>query len=95
MNDNYGVPRDIFARIKIAGFYVLDIAVVIGSTLGAFVFGSNFFPTSQIVQLILFTVLTGIIALYLVLPFNGHKSNASSILLYIKRRKKRWTSSQK
>ncbi|MGM0183341.1 DUF5592 family protein [Enterococcus sp. AZ102] len=95
MNDNYGVPRDIFSRVKLAGIYVLDGLIVIGSTLLAFVLGSNIFPYTQFVQLIIFVILTAFISIYLVLPTNGNKRNYNSIMIYLRRRKKQFTSSQR
>ena len=57
---NYGVPRDINARVKIMGLIILDIVFVGGSTLLAFVFGTKIFPNEQWMQFLAFMVLTAI-----------------------------------
>ena len=41
---NYGVPRDIYARVKIIGLILVDIVFVGLSTLLSFIFGTKFFP---------------------------------------------------
>ncbi|MCB5954589.1 hypothetical protein [Enterococcus sp. CWB-B31] len=95
MNGNYGVPRDIFASIKIVGFIVWDILFVFGSGFLAFLLAPKFFPMTtlpEIIQMVVFVILTAVIAFYLVLPANGGKKNWHSLLIVIKRRKKRWVS---
>ena len=89
---NYGVPRDINARVKIMGLIILDIIFVGGSTLLAFVFGIKIFPNEQWMQFLAFMVLTAIWTLYLVLPTNGGKKNWRTIYLFFRRRRHRYIS---
>lgn len=92
MNDNYGVTRDIFAKVKLVGFFIADLAFVFGTGFLAMLYAQRIFPPTQIIQMIIFIALSIIIAIYLVLPANGKKKNWHSILIFLKRRKKRWTS---
>ncbi|EGO8510071.1 hypothetical protein [Enterococcus faecalis] len=95
MNGNYGVPRDIFASIKIVGFIVWDILFVFGSGFLAFLLAPKVFPMttiSEVIQMVIFILLSTAIAFYLVLPANGGEKNWDSLLIAVKRRKKRWIS---
>ena len=92
MNEKYGVPRDIYAKVKIIGLFIADISFVGGSAVAAVHFGTRIFPTSQWAQLIAFVALTPLIALYLILPTNGGKKNWQSMYLFFRRRRKRYTS---
>lgn len=89
---NYGVPRDIYARVKIIGLILVDIVFVGLSTLLAFIFGTKFFPSEQWPQFLGFVVLTALLTLYLVLPTNGGKKNWQTIYLFFRRRKRRYIS---
>ena len=83
--EKYGVPRDIYAKIKIIGLLILDIAFV-GIT------GLKIFPKSQWIQMFAFILLTPVMSLYLVLPANGGKKNWHSMFLFFRRRRKRYIS---
>ena len=47
MNEKYGVPRDINAKVKIIGLFMADIVFVGGSAVAALSIGTKIFPTSQ------------------------------------------------
>ena len=47
MNEKYGVPRDIYAKVKIIGLFMADIVFVGGSAVVALSIGTKIFPTSQ------------------------------------------------
>lgn len=88
MFGNYGVPRDLRARIKIIGLYMVDILFVAGTILFSAMFASKIFVPKQLIQMIMFILLSGFIMLYLRLPINGGKRTWRSFYLYIRRRKK-------
>ncbi len=92
MNDNYGVTRDIFAKVKLGGFFIANIAFVGGAGFLGSMYAQKIFPATQFIQMILFIILTILIAVYLVFPFNGGKQNWHSLLIFLKRRKKFWIS---
>lgn len=92
MNDKYGVPRDIKAKVKFIGLFFSDLIFVGGSALAAVTFGMRLFPTSQWPQMLAFLILTPFISLYLILPANGGKKNWHSMVLFLRRRRKRYTS---
>ncbi|MGX9845606.1 hypothetical protein ACR3IL_10020 [Streptococcus iniae] len=92
MDEKYGVPRDIYAKVKIIGLVMADIIFVGGSGLAALTIGTKIFPTSQWPQMLAFILLTPLICLYLLLPANGGKKNWHSLLLFFRRRRKRYVS---
>ena len=92
MDEKYGVPRDIYAKVKIIGLVMADIVFVGGSAVAAVTNGTNIFPTSQWPQLLAFLILTQLKCLYLVLPTNGGKKNWNSMFLFFRRRRKRYVS---
>ncbi len=92
MDEKYGVPRDIYAKVKIIGLVMADIVFVGGSAVAAVSVGTRIFPTSQWPQLLAFVVLTPLVCLYLVLPTNGGKKNWQSMFLFFRRRRKRYVS---
>ncbi|MCB4950884.1 DUF5592 family protein [Streptococcus mutans] len=92
MDEKYGVPRDIYAKVKIIGLFMIDIVFVGGSAVAALSVGTKFFPTSQWPQLLVFIILTPLMCLYLVLPTNGGKKNWQSMFLFFRRRRKRFIS---
>ena len=92
MNEKYGVPRDINAKVKIIGLFMADIVFVGGSAVVALSIGTKIFPTSQWPQLLAFIILTPLMCLYLVLPTNGGKKNWQSMYLFFRRRRKRYIS---
>lgn len=92
LEENYGVPRDIFVRMKILCFYVVDAACVGGSGFLASLIAQKLFPQTQPIQMLLFDVMTSVIAFYLLLPANGGKKNWHSFYILLIRRKKRWVS---
>ena len=47
---NYGVSRDIYAKVKYGMFIALDLAIVGGSLLGAFMLGLQVFPPQKLLQ---------------------------------------------
>ncbi|KXT71788.1 hypothetical protein SGADD02_00721 [Streptococcus gallolyticus] len=92
MTEKYGVPRDIRARIKIIGLFFVDFIFIGASAVAAITFGMRLFPTNQWPQMIAFILLTPLMSLYLVLPTNGGKKNWHSMVLFFRRRRKRYTS---
>ena len=92
MTEKYGVPRDIRARIKIIGLFFIDFIFIGASVVAAITFGMRLFPTNQWPQMIAFILLTPLMCLYLVLPTNGGKKNWHSMVLFFRRRRKRYTS---
>ena len=92
MTEKYGVPRDIRARIKIIGLFFVDFIFIGASAVAAVTFGMRLFPTNQWAQMIAFILLTPLMCLYLVLPTNGSKKNWHSMVLFFRRRRKRYTS---
>ncbi|MEY8436104.1 DUF5592 family protein [Streptococcus hyointestinalis] len=91
-DEKYGVPRDIYAKVKIIGLFMADIVFVGGSAVAAVSAGTRLFPTSQWAQMLAFILLTPIMCLYLVLPTNGGKKNWQSMFLFLRRRRKRYIS---
>lgn len=70
-NGNYGLPRDLNAKIEYMGFNIFS--VLIGTVLPIMIsWTANrlIFPLDQLLEWLLFTVLTFAICIYLVLPFN-------------------------
>ncbi|HIZ67708.1 MAG TPA: hypothetical protein H9965_04465 [Candidatus Streptococcus faecavium] len=92
MTEKYGVPRDIRARIKIIGLFFIDFIFIGASAVAAITFGMRLFPTNQRPQMIAFILLTPLMSLYLILPTNGGKKNWHSMVLFFRRRRKRYTS---
>lgn len=92
MNEKYGVPRDIYAKVKIIGLFISDIVLIGGSALIAITFGPKIFPPSMWIQMFAFIFLTPLITLYLVLPSNGGKRNWQSMYIYFRRKRKRYIS---
>lgn len=92
MDEKYGVPRDIYAKVKILGLFMADIGLVGGSAVAALSIAPKYFPTSQWVQMLLFILMTPVMTLYLVLPTNGGKKNWHSMLLFFRRKRKRYVS---
>lgn len=92
MTEKYGVPRDIRARIKIIGLFFIDFIFIGASAVAAITFGMQLFPTNQRPQMIAFILLTPLMSLYLILPTNGGKKNWHSMVLFFRRRRKRYTS---
>lgn len=92
MTEKYGVPRDIRARIKIIGLFFIDFIFIGASAVAAITFGMRLFPTNQRQQMIAFILLTPLMSLYLILPTNGGKKNWHSMVLFFRRRRKRYTS---
>ncbi|WP_251421820.1 MULTISPECIES: hypothetical protein [Lactococcus] len=82
-SDNYGVPRDIFAKFKMGIFYGLDFGfMAIG---GGFAWWLNrFFPVSQWLNMLIFDVLTAIIVIFLIMHTNGGKRNYMVLLLFLR-----------
>lgn len=91
-DEKYGVPRDIYAKVKIIGLFMADIVFVGGSAVVAVSVGTRIFPTSQWAQMLAFILLTPLMCLYLVLPTNGGKKNWQSMFLFLRRRRKRYIS---
>ena len=89
---NYGVPRDIYAKVKYGMFIAIDLAIVGGSLLGAFMLWLQVFPPQKLLQMLTFIFLTPIMVGYLLLPHNGGKKNWQAIYIYLRRRKKMWIS---
>lgn len=92
MDEKYGVPRDIYAKVKIIGLVIADIVFVGGSAVAALSIGTRIFPTNQWPQLVAFMILTPLMCLYLVLPTNGGKKNWHSMFLFFRRRRQRYIS---
>lgn len=92
MDEKYGVPRDIYARVKIIGLFMVDLVFVGGSGVMALSFGLRIFPPSQWIQMLFFIILSPILSLYLILPTNGGKKNWKGMYLFFRRRRKRYVS---
>ncbi|RID95979.1 hypothetical protein DYJ42_04845 [Streptococcus constellatus] len=92
MNEKYGVPRDIKARMKMVGLFMADISFVGLSGIIALRYATKIFPTEQWFQMILFIVLSMLLALYLVFPANGGKKNWNTLYLFFRRRRRRYIS---
>lgn len=91
MNGNYGIPRDIYYVVKIAAVSVVKLGLVIAATLIAFSISTSLF-VNNLWLLLLFPINSAAIAIYLLLPTNGGKSNWQSFYLSLKRHKKFWIS---
>ncbi|RGN66793.1 DUF5592 family protein [Streptococcus anginosus] len=92
MNEKYGVPRDIKARMKMIGLFMADISFVGLSGIIALRYATKIFPTEQWFQMILFIVLSMLLSLYLVFPANGGKKNWHTLYLFFRRRRRRYIS---
>lgn len=92
MDEKYGVPRDIYARVKIIGLFMIDLVFVGGFGIMALSFALRIFPPSQWIQMLLFIILSPVLSLYLILPTNGGKKNWKSMYLFFRRRRKRYIS---
>ena len=57
MKDSYGVPRDIYAKVKILGVFLMDIVFVSLTGILAFTFGMKVFPLSPTRVASLFSLL--------------------------------------
>ncbi|MCQ9212407.1 MULTISPECIES: DUF5592 family protein [unclassified Streptococcus] len=90
--ETYGVPRDIYSKVKIVGLLLRDIALLLGSFSLAIMLGTRIFPKEQALQLLLFIVWTPLTVGYLLLPHNGGKRNYGALYVYLRRRKKRYIS---
>ena len=91
-SETYGVPRDIFARVKMIGLLIADLFFVGTCTLFAFRYGLKIFPKQQWIQMLLWVLVSSFTALYLVPPTNGGKANWKTIYLYFRRRRRRYIS---
>ena len=93
-NRPYGFPRDLFASVKLYGIRLFSLMFVFGAPLAAMQFtgGGKVFPKEQTVEYILFVILTFIISLYLMFPFNGGKNNLHAIRIFLTRRRKNYHS---
>ena len=93
-NRPYGFPRDLFASVKLYGIRLFSLLFVFGAPILAMQFtgSGKVFPKQQAVEYISFVVLTFIIALYLMFPFNGGKNNLHAIRIFLTRRRKRYQS---
>ena len=87
-NRPYGFPRDLFASVKLYGIFVFGAPILAMQFTGS----GKVFPKQQAVEYISFVVLTFIIALYLMFPFNGGKNNLHAIRIFLTRRRKRYQS---
>ncbi|EPT35483.1 DUF5592 family protein [Streptococcus agalactiae] len=92
MKDSYGVPRDIYAKIKILGIFLMDIVFVSLTGVLAFTFGMKLFPPQEWPIFLVFWLLSVTLVIYLLLPIRGGKKNWQSILLFFRRRRKRYIS---
>ena len=93
-NRPYGFPRDLFASVKLYGIRLFSLLFVFGAPILAMQFtgSGKVFPKQQAVEYISFVVLTFIIALYLMFPFNRGKNNLHAIRIFLTRRRKRYQS---
>ncbi|MDG4984576.1 hypothetical protein OGZ51_10505 [Lactococcus lactis] len=81
--DNYGVPRDIFARFKMGIFYGVDFAVMAAGFFLTYYF-NKLFPISQWPRMIIFDVISAGIVLFLIIHTNGGKRNYMILLLFLR-----------
>ncbi|GAB2021868.1 hypothetical protein RyT2_09420 [Pseudolactococcus yaeyamensis] len=70
MNKNYGIHRGIGEKIKFWGVSIFDGLIVLGAFLLA-VQMISFFPPTQFIQMIIWLILTILLAIFAVLPING------------------------
>ncbi|WP_019789884.1 DUF5592 family protein [Streptococcus sobrinus] len=94
MNEKYGVPRETKSSVKIYGMLIRDISLVIGAALFSVISATKIFPSTQILQMILYIFLIPLLVIYLLLPHNGGKRNYNAILLVLwpTRHRRRYTS---
>ncbi len=97
MNGNYGVTRDIYAKMKIAGFVFWKLITVSGSLVGAFLSMNAIFPTEGLwryVQLV-YVILTPVWVGFLLKPTVGGKTLLWSFWLAFIRKKRFYRSFQR
>ncbi|WP_373756988.1 hypothetical protein [Streptococcus ferus] len=87
---SYGMPRDLFASVKMYGVRIISIAFVgVSTALAMQLTGSGkVFPKEQFLEYCLFVILTFFMTLYLMFPFNGGKNNLHAIRIFLTRRRK-------
>ena len=95
MNQTYGVPRDIHARIKFYGFLARDLFILAGTGLGTFTLQGNIFPPNAWLQMFAFPILSVTIIGYLLMPVNGGRRNYHLFSLSFRRHRFLWVSFQK
>ena len=82
-SDNYGVPRDIFAKFKMGIFYGVDFGIMaVGG--GVAWWFNRFFPVSQWLNMLIFDVITAIIVIFVIIHTNGGKRNYTVLLLFLR-----------
>ena len=92
---SYGMPRDLFATMKHFGVSIFSILVVVLAGLIPLFLGygeGKFFPKHQLVQFILFFIFLEALAIFMVLPFNGGKTNAHAIWIFMTKRRRKFLS---
>lgn len=95
MNQTYGVPRDIYARIKIYGLLLRDIGILGVTFVVVFTFQGSIFPPNAWLQTLLFPIVSTLIAGYLIMPVNGGRRNYNLFWLSIRRHRFLWFSFEK
>lgn len=97
MNGNYGVTRDIDAKMKMAGFLLWKLGILVVTLVFAFLTMGNIFPTegwwkyAQLLYLLLTPTWVG----YLLLPAFSGKTVLSAFWLAAKRKKRFYHSFRK
>lgn len=86
--NNFGVPRDLFAKFKFYFLYLPDLVI-----LGVGIFGGvtmmSLFPVSQWLNMIVCVTLVILLSIFLVLQSNGGKRNYEIIIFYLRQKTKK------
>lgn len=91
----YGIPRDIFARIKVWGIAFVDIGLVAVTLLVSLAYSTKIFASNDFFRVITFPIVSVAIVGYLLLPANGGKKNYNQLLLSFIPHKSLWISFQR
>ena len=92
---SFGMPRELNAKTKVWGGISLTNFVIVGFVpiiVAAFTGRGIVFPKQQILQYLLFVVLTFVLCLFLVLPVPGGQPHWRAFWLLVSRRKHKYYS---
>lgn len=95
MNNNYGIPRDIYARIKYGTVLLRDLFLIVATPFIIFTFQQSIFPPNALFHLVAFPLLSTVMVIYLLLPANGGKKNFNLLWLNFRSHRYFWISFQK
>lgn len=94
-NGNYGIVRDLYYKVKVIGFNVIDIVSIVFFGIASVLSCSTFFSETKIIEKALFVILVEITVIYALKTNNGSKKNITTIWLFLTRRRKRYVTFQK